>query len=86
MDRVAIIGRPIDGAGAQAAALLVTTLRSSAAQVLLNAETGDTETRRDRSCGCLLGELGLTRHVPHRRPVPSTRDADVPALITPLAA
>ncbi len=94
MDRVALVGRrrPIDETGTEGTALLLTTLRANAAQVLVNTETGEAGTIRDRACGCLLGELGFTRHVQRRRrvTVADARESDVASDSeterTPLAA
>jgi hypothetical protein len=44
-------------------AFLVTSLLTSGPKVLLNTESGDYGVVENRSCGCLLGELGLTTHL-----------------------
>lgn len=44
-------------------AFLVTSLLASGPKVLLNVESGDYGVVEKRSCGCLLGELGLDTHL-----------------------
>lgn len=49
--------------GASVNALLFTALSASAPKVMLNVESDDYGTLETRECGCLLGRLGLTRHL-----------------------
>ena len=49
--------------GPQVEALLFTTLSPSSPAIMLNAETGDYARVEERSCGCLLGGLGLRTHI-----------------------
>jgi hypothetical protein len=63
-DRIALIQRERTvGRGAVVGALIYTTLRATAPKVMLNVESDDYGTLEERSCGCLLGELGLNTHV-----------------------
>jgi hypothetical protein len=56
LDRLAVIRRGDDR-------LLYTSLSTNVGQVLLNTDIGDNGRLMQRSCGCLLGELGMTLHV-----------------------
>jgi hypothetical protein len=49
--------------GARVPAFLFTTLLASTPKLMINVETDDYGTVVERSCGCLLGELGLTTHL-----------------------
>jgi hypothetical protein len=51
------------GPGLPPAALLVTSLRSTAPLILLNAGLGDQAIVSDRRCGCPLERLGWTTHL-----------------------
>ena len=64
-DSFAIIQQPreVPHAAVSVDALLFTSLLTSAPKVLLNVESGDYATVESRSCGCKLGELGLTEHL-----------------------
>lgn len=55
--------RAVPHAAVSVDALLFTSLLASAPKVLLNVESGDYATVESRSCGCKLGELGLTEHI-----------------------
>lgn len=51
---------PVDGG---LSALLLTTLHPTAPQLMLNVESDDRAAVERRSCGCPLGEVGLTTHL-----------------------
>jgi hypothetical protein len=59
--------RSVADDGVSVDALLVTSLLTSGPKVLLNVESGDYGVVERRSCGCLLGQLGLTTHLSHIR-------------------
>lgn len=60
---VTVLRQELARPGLSVESLLYTTLTLNAGVVLLNAEIGDHATLERRSCGCLLGELGLDVHV-----------------------
>ena len=64
-DHLALIqrSRTVPGHGVEVPAFLLTTLLPSARAVLLNVESDDFGTVTQRSCGCPLGELGMTTHL-----------------------
>ena len=55
--------RSVAGSGSAVDAFLWTSLLTSGPKVLLNVESGDYGIVDTRSCGCLLGEIGLTTHI-----------------------
>lgn len=63
-DLCAVIQHPrtVPGSETTVPAFNVTTLASTAPKILLNTEVDDYGVIEERSCGCLLGELGLTSH------------------------
>jgi hypothetical protein len=63
-DKLAVLVRPRSGAREDAAsALHFTTLRPTSPKLMINVETDDYAVVQDRRCGCLIGELGFSRHV-----------------------
>jgi hypothetical protein len=44
-------------------AFYLTSLRSSAAKIMINVEVGDYGTSESRRCGCPLGDIGFDRHM-----------------------
>jgi hypothetical protein len=62
-DRLAVTAQASDSAAGDVSRLLFTSLSENVGQVLLNTDIGDQARVGHRSCGCLLGELGLTLHV-----------------------
>jgi hypothetical protein len=62
-DSLAVVQREKDTAAGPVGALFFTTLRLSAAKMLLNVESGDYAAIEERDCGCPIGELGLGRHL-----------------------
>lgn len=65
MGQAALIqhNRLVPGTDIEVPAFLFTALHASAPKILLNAESDDYGTVAERSCGCLLGELGLRTHI-----------------------
>jgi hypothetical protein len=63
-DKLAVIQRerPV-AAGGAVSSFLLTALLPSSPKVLLNTETDDYGTLEERSCGCPVGEAGLTLHI-----------------------
>jgi hypothetical protein len=64
-DRVAVLqcDRRATSAAARVGALHFTTLRPDSPKIMINVDSGDYGTLVERSCGCLLGELGLSLHL-----------------------
>jgi hypothetical protein len=64
-DRIATLQRDrvVDGDGHTVGALHYTTLTPSSPKLMINVESDDYGVLEERSCGCLLGELGLTLHL-----------------------
>ena len=64
-DKVALIQhrRSVAGVSDDVPALLLTTLHPSAPRIMLNVESDDYAVVEQRSCGCALGEIGLTTHL-----------------------
>jgi hypothetical protein len=64
-DRLALIQHPrkILDSDVTVDAFYFTSLRPTAAKILMNVESDDHGVVEERSCGCPFGELGYTRHV-----------------------
>lgn len=64
-DRMALVVRneEVPGSDETISAFSVTTLMPTAPKILINVASGDFGILEERSCGCLLGELGLFQHV-----------------------
>lgn len=64
-DKIAVIQRDkvVGAHGATVPALVYTTLHTSCPKLLLNDESGDYGTLRQRRCSCVFDELGLTTHL-----------------------
>jgi hypothetical protein len=65
LDKLAFVqrDRELPGGGAQVGALHLTTLLPSCPKLMLNVEVDDYGRLERRSCGCAVGELGLTLHL-----------------------
>jgi hypothetical protein len=64
IDKVALLQRDhVVGNGRSVGALYLTTISASCPQLFLNVETDDFAVVRERSCGCPIGEAGLTTHL-----------------------
>ena len=65
LDKVGLVQRPrvVPTTGETVGALFYTTLLPSAPKLMINVETDDYAVVEDRHCGCLIGELGFTRHL-----------------------
>ena len=65
MDHLAMITSPrsVPASGESVNAFLYTTLLPTAPKLLINVETDDYGVVEQRSCGCLLGELGFDTHI-----------------------
>ena len=65
LDKVGLVQRPrvVPTTGETVGALFYTTLLPSAPKLMINVETDDYAVVEDRQCGCLIGELGFTRHL-----------------------
>ena len=65
LDKLGLVQRPrvVPTTGETVGALFYTTLLESAPKLMINVETDDYAVVDDRDCGCLLGELGFTRHL-----------------------
>ncbi|MBI4213654.1 MAG: hypothetical protein HY534_05025 [Chloroflexi bacterium] len=66
-DGVAVTRYSRDHRGVAVEPLLFTGLHALTPKVLINVETDDTAVLEQRSCGCLLDEIGLTTHMHHIR-------------------
>jgi len=66
-DRLGLVQRARDVplTGERVGALFFTTLHPSTPKLMVNVETDDHAVVEDRDCGCLIGELGYSRHL-HR--------------------
>jgi hypothetical protein len=64
-DKLALIQRErtVRTGGSPLPAFFLTTLTGSSPKLMLNVESDDYGVVEDRSCGCPLGELGLSRHL-----------------------
>jgi hypothetical protein len=64
-NKLAVIqrSREVPATGERVNTLLFTTVQSSAPKLMLNVETDDYAVVEDRLCGCLIGELGFSRHL-----------------------
>ena len=67
LDRLALVqrAREVPLTGERVGALFFTTLHPSTPKLMVNVETDDHAIVEDRACGCLIGELGFSRHL-HR--------------------
>mgnify|MGYP006281512177 FL=1 len=65
MDGLALIQRPlqVDGWPFAPDAFFLTSLLATAPKILLNLETDDCGVLEEHSCGCFIGQCGLTQHV-----------------------
>lgn len=65
LDKLALIQRPreVPPTGQRFDALFFTSLHPSSPKLMLNVETDDYAVVEDRPCGCLIGELGFSRHL-----------------------
>ena len=65
LDKLVLVQRPhvVPMTGETVSSLFFTTLLPSAPKLMINVETDDYAVVEDRACGCLLGRLGLTRHL-----------------------
>ena len=55
--------RAVPGTDIEVPAFNMTSLTPTASKILLNVEIDDYGVVEERSCGCALGELGLTKHI-----------------------
>jgi hypothetical protein len=64
-DRLALVqrDREVPVTGERVGALFFTSLHPSTPKLMLNVETDDHAIVEDRTCGCLIGELGFSRHL-----------------------
>jgi hypothetical protein len=60
-DTMAMI--PCEAGGNQGGTLLTTSLLATGPKVLINADLGDRGRLIERSCSCLVGEMGFRKHV-----------------------
>lgn len=70
-DRLAVVQRPVEVPGGDdpVGVFFLSTLLSTAPKVLINVGTDDFGILEERTCGCLLGELGLHQHLRQIRSV-----------------
>lgn len=62
-DKLGVIRRPVENPGSLVHINVFTTLDPSTPKLMLNVESDDYAEWVERDCGCLLGTLGLRRHM-----------------------
>lgn len=64
-DRMAVIQRPepVPGTHGTVNGLSLTTLLMTGPKIMINVASGDFGVLEERSCGCLLGDIGLFQHL-----------------------
>jgi len=61
--KIAVLPRALEVGNETVQSLYLTTLFRAAPKLMINLESGDYGTFTDRRCGCLLEELGMTKHL-----------------------
>lgn len=61
--KIAVLPRALNLGAETVQSLYLTTLFRAAPKLMLNLESGDYGTLTNRRCGCLLEELGMTKHL-----------------------
>jgi hypothetical protein len=63
VDKMLALQRPKSLGPVTVPALVFSSLHPNSRKILLNVESGDYGTLEERSCGCLLGQIGFSTHV-----------------------